>query len=107
MTALGTDAAHKAILANVAVLKGDMLRLDISIPNFGPQGGTNAPAAFPNGRRPADDVIDTLLFLVTNGGVTTGDNVNTNDVPFRNTFPFFAGSHQPLASGVIDDNTRN
>ena len=107
LTALGTDAAHQAILANVAVLKGDMLRLDISIPNFGPQGGTNAPAAFPNGRRPADDVIDTLLFLVTNGGVTTGDNVNTNDVPFRNTFPFFAGSHQPLASGVIDDNTRN
>jgi len=53
------------------------------------------------------DVIDTILFLVTNEGLTTGDHVNGNDVPFRDTFPFFAASHQPLDSGVIDDNTRN
>jgi len=33
--------------------------------------------------------------------------VNANDVPFRNSFPFFAPTHQPLDSGVIDDNTRN
>ena len=107
LTALGTDAAHIGILAGVAVSKGDMLRLDTSVANSGAQGGMNAGAGFPNGRRPTDDVIDTILFLVTNEGLTTGDHVNANDVPFRNTFPFFAPSHQPLDSGVIDDSTRN
>ena len=105
--ALGTDDAHIGILAGVAVTKGDMLRLDTSVANTGAQGGNNSGAGFPNGRRPTDDVIDTILFLVTNGGLTTGDNVNANDVAFRDAFPFFAPSHQPLASGVIDDNTRN
>ncbi len=107
LTALGTDATHIGILANVAVTKGDMLRLDTSLANSGAQGGNNAGAGFPNGRRPTDDVIDTILFLVTNGGLTTGDHVNANDVLFRDVFPFFAASHQPLDSGVIDDNTRN
>ena len=105
--ALGTDDAHVGILANVAVKKGDMLRLDTAVANSGPQGGTNSAAAFPNGRRPTDDVIDTILFLVTNGGLTTGDSVNANDVPFRDTFPFFAAPHQPLETGVVDDGTRN
>jgi hypothetical protein len=76
------------------------------VANSGPSGGTNAGAGFPNGRRPADDVVDTFLFLVTNGAITTGDNVNSNDVPFRNTFPFLASPQQPRASGT-DDNTRN
>ena len=107
LKALGTDDAHIGILAGVAVTRGDMLRLDTSKANAGPQGGTNAGAGFPNGRRPADDVIDTILFLVTNGGLTAGDHVNANDVPFRDTFPFFAAPHQPLDTGVIDDNTRN
>ena len=107
LTALGTDSTHINILAGVAVTHGDMLRLDTSIANTGSQGGTNAPAAFPNGRRPTDDVIDTIIFLVTNGGLTTGDNVNANDVPFRDTFPFFAAPNQPLDTGVIDDNPRN
>jgi hypothetical protein len=106
LKSLGTDSAHIGILAGVAVTKGDMLRLDTSILTSGPQGGTSAGAGFPNGRRPADDVIDTILFLVTNGGLTTGDHVDTNDVPFRDVFPFFAAPHQPLASGT-DDNTRN
>jgi hypothetical protein len=101
--ALGTDDAHVGILASVAVSHGDMLRLDTSIPNT----GANAQAAFPNGRRPADDVIDTLLFLITNETLTTGDHVNANDVPFRTQFPFFAAPHQPLDTGVVDDNTRN
>ena len=107
LKSLGTDDAHIGILANVAVVKGDMLRLDLSKANTGPQGGMNAGAGFPNGRRPTDDVIDTLLFLITNETLTTGDSVNANDVPFRDTFPFFAASHQPLDSGTIDDGTRN
>ena len=51
-------------------------------------------------------MIDTLLSLVTNGAVTK-DNVNANDVPLRDTFPFFGLAQQPRDAGVIDDNTRN
>ncbi len=107
LTALGTDQAHIGILANVAVAHGDMLRLDTSVPNIGLQGGTNTGAGFPNGRRPADDVIDTVLFLVTNEQLTTGDHVDANDVAFRDTFPFFAAAQQPFAPGTVDDRTRN
>jgi hypothetical protein len=98
LKAFGTNDANIAVLAGLAVTRGDILRLDTSAPNSGPQGGTNAAARFPNGRRPVDDVIDGTLFIVTNGS-PLGDNVNANDVPFRDTFPFLAPSHQPLASG--------
>lgn len=107
LKALGTDQAHIDILAQVAVTGGDQLRLDTSIPNTGAQGGNNTGAGFPNGRRPIDDVIDTVLLLVTNEALTTGDNVNANDVPFSDTFPFFAASQQPFPTGTVDDNTRN
>jgi len=107
LQSLGTDAAHIGILASVYVTRGDFLRLNTSIANSGPGGGTNAGAGFPNGRRPPDDVVDTFLFLVTNGTITTGDNVNANDVPLRNTFPFLAPPQQPRTPGTIDDNTRN
>jgi hypothetical protein len=107
LTALGTDMTHIGILAGVAVNNGDMLRLDLNVANTGSEGGTSVGGGFPNGRRPADDVIDTILFLVTNEALTTGDHVDANDVVFRDTFPFFAAPHQPLDTGVIDDNTRN
>lgn len=106
LQALGTNATNIGILASVYVVRGDMLRLDTSKPNSGPGGGNNAGAGFPNGRRPSDDVVDLFLNLATNGVITTGDNVNANDVPFRDTFPFFAAPQQPRASGT-DDNTRN
>jgi hypothetical protein len=54
-----------------------------------------------------DDVIDTVLFLVTNEGLTTGDHVNASDILPNNSFPFVAPSQQPRDPGVIDDNTRN
>ncbi|HZK82051.1 MAG TPA: DUF4331 family protein, partial [Humisphaera sp.] len=78
LTSLGTDAAHIGILASVAVTKGDYLRLDLTQPNTGPNGGTNTEARYPNGRRLADDTIDIILTLVANGtpapnnGVATG-----------------------------------
>ncbi|HLF83429.1 MAG TPA: DUF4331 family protein [Blastocatellia bacterium] len=106
LQALGTNATNIGILASVFVTRGDMLRLNTSVANSGPGGGNNAGAGFPNGRRPVDDVVDTFLFLATNGGITTGDNANTNDVAFRDTFPFLAAPQQPRASGT-DDNTRN
>jgi hypothetical protein len=61
----------------------------------------------PNGRRLRDDVIDTILNVVTNGVITTGDNVNSNqDRNLRDAFPFVARTHQPFAFGT-DDRTRN
>lgn len=107
LVALGTDQAHIDILADVAVTHGDYLRLNTATANTGPQGGTNDGAGFPNGRRPADDVVDTFIFLLTNEVRTTGDHVDANDVPFRDVFPFFAASRQPLEAEILDDNTRN
>lgn len=103
---LQTDDTSIAILARLAVTNGDMLRLDLSIPNTGPGGGDNAGAGFPNGRRPGDDVIDTIVTLINNR-IPLGDNVNSNDVPLRNNFPFFAPPTQPFPQGTIDDRTRN
>jgi len=104
---LGTSQANINVLAQVAVQKGDLLRLDLGKANSGPGGGNNAAAAYPNGRRLGDDTIDTILTIVTNGAITTGDNVNANDVPLRDTFPFFAPPQQPSPPGTTDDRTRN
>lgn len=102
---LGTNDTNIGILASVAVLNGDFLRLNLGMPNTGPGGGNSAGAGFPNGRRVSDDVVDTLLFFIANQN-KLGDNVNGNDVPYRNQFPFFGVAQQPRDSGV-DDNTRN
>jgi hypothetical protein len=105
LTALGTNAANIQILADVAITRGDFLRLNLNTANSGAGGGTNAGAGFPNGRRLADDTVDTLLFFIANQNVVR-DNVNANDVPLRNTFPFFGAPQQPREGGT-DDNTRN
>ena len=101
-----------------------MLRLKFSVPNSGPGGGTNPEGGFPNGRRPQDDVIDTIVTIINNcqaiaitaspgadcqQGLVVGvvDGAGPNDVAFLDTFPFFAPPQQPRQSGVIDDNTRN
>jgi hypothetical protein len=107
LTALGTSQANINLLAGIAVTRGDLLRLDLTMPNTGDGGGTNAAASFPNGRRLADDVIDIILGIVTNGAVTTGDNVDANEKPFQNAFPFLALPNQPFAPGTLDDGTRN
>jgi hypothetical protein len=106
LTALGTNEANIGVLASVAVTNGDIQRIDLSIPNTGTGGGSNPEAAFPNGRRLQDDVIDTILTIVANG-TDLGDSVDTNDLTFRDTFQFFAPPHQPRAAGTADDNTRN
>jgi hypothetical protein len=106
LKALGTNDTNIGILASVAVTKGDFLHLDTKVANSGTGGGNNAGAGFPNGRRLQDDVIDTILFFVANQNAL-GDSVNSNDVAFRNAFPFLAPPQQPRAPGTIDDNTRN
>jgi hypothetical protein len=97
-----TDATSIAIFEDLLVKRGDFLRLDLTIPNT----GTNSQAAFPNGRRLTDDVVDILNFLINNRQPLP-DNANGNDVPFRSNFPFLAPAHQPRVLGTIDDSTRN
>jgi hypothetical protein len=110
LQALGTNPTNIGILANVAVVHGDYLRLDLSVPNtsvgFGERVTTPGYTGFPNGRRPGDDTIDDLLFFIANQ-TPIGDGVDSNDVPLGSSFPFFAPPQQPRATGVIDDNTRN
>src|SRR5262249_32737454 len=106
LTKLGTDQSHIGILANVAVVHGDFLRLDTSLANTGPGGGNNARAGFPNGRRLADDTIDTILTIIANGAAL-GDNVNASDMPLRDAFPYLAPPQQPRVPGTLDDGTRN
>lgn len=107
LQALQITPAFINTLAAVAVNKGDYLRLNTATPNTGSEGGKNAAAAFPNGRRPNDDVIDTIVTLVNNG-VFQGDAVDDNEVPMRDTFPFFAPPHMPFPPEAgADDLTRN
>lgn len=100
LTAAGTDAAHMAMLAKMTIDTGDFLRLDLSVPNRGPQGGNNRDGGFGKmgGRRLVDDVMD-MTFTLINNGVPLGDRVNRNEVAFRNRFPFVADPHQPFPPG--------
>jgi len=114
LTALGTNATNINILAGVVVAHGDLLRLNLNVPNSSLGAGeeiysTVGYSGFPNGRRPGDDVVDTLLFFVANqppGGLS--DNANVNEVPFGAAFPFFPPPHQPrTAAAGAEDHTRN
>lgn len=120
---LGAPIAATPTLAKIAILQGDFLRLNVTLNNTGDGGGNNAGSGFPNGRRLRDDVIDTYLFLLSNGAITPqapgtpgGDNVIGNDVTLQNVFPFLAPSQQPRPrvpadpaqpDTNVDDNTRN
>jgi hypothetical protein len=110
LQSLGTDATSIGILAQIAVTRGDFVRVDLTIPNTNvgqpdAQGNRDA-AGFPNGRRFGDDVVDTELFLINNRQPLS-DNANLPDVPYRTVFPYIAPPHQPFAPGTIDDRTRN
>ncbi len=105
---LATDDAHINAILDVIQRKGDILRLDLRVPNFGPQGGNNPSGGFANGggRRLVDDVVDGVFTLINNGVLLT-DFVNGNEVPFRDVFPFVADPTQPFPPGQDpDDHTR-
>jgi hypothetical protein len=87
------------------VVPSSQLRLNTAIaPSNNPSrlgilGGDNA--GFPNGRRPADDVVDIELRALAGGTPLTpdfnhppnnqlGDGVDGNDVPLRQSFPYLA-----------------
>ncbi len=105
---LGTDDTHIAMLAKAAVEKGDILRLDLTVPNKGAGGGNNKDGGYGKmgGRRLQDDVVD-MTFTIINNGKPLGDKVNGNEVAFLNAFPFVAKPHQPFPPGSgADDRTR-
>ena len=95
----------------------ELLRLDISVEPtplesqnpFTALGTPPDPAGWPNGRRPIDDVTDVAVRVV--GGTnfaTASDNVNANDRPLPNTFPFlstpwdgFSRIHQNPTPGTV------
>ena len=52
------------------------------------------PTAFPNGRRPQDDVITAELGLIFGSNAALNDDhVDANDKAFLTTFPYLAGPH--------------
>ncbi len=79
LTLLGNDGMTAAALTDV--LLPDILTLNV-----------DQPAAYLNGRAPADDVIDASLGLLT-GGAIASDCVDANDVPFSDTFPYLGAAH--------------
>jgi hypothetical protein len=112
LRALGTNDTNIGILASVAVTNGDQLRLNLNTANatLGHNEQVHSTAnyaGFPNGRRPNDDVVDTILFFVANQQPVT-DNVNVNEKGANNTFPFFPAPHQPRPNAAgAEDQTRN
>ncbi|MDQ2731108.1 MAG: DUF4331 domain-containing protein [Armatimonadota bacterium] len=104
---LTTDDAHINMILDKVQRKGDILRVMLNVPNSGPQGGNNTGGGFPmSGRRLTDDVVDATFTLINNG-VHLGDNVDANQVPFRDTFPFVHDPIQPFPPGSgPDDQTR-
>jgi uncharacterized repeat protein (TIGR01451 family) len=105
---VGNPATPLGLLAKLAVLDGDILRIDTSL------SYANPGAHFPNGRRVEDDVVATLLSVIasnmTPGDVSLDDNVTENDVdfpqeidnPMVDSFPFLGLPHQPLPAGATD-----
>lgn len=59
---------------------------------------TSIPAGWPNGRRVGDDVVDIALLAIANepgasSFIALNDNVNGNDVPYHQVFPYVATPH--------------
>ena len=91
----------------------DLLRLNTAVAptpmasrsRLGLIGGDGA--GFPNGRRVSDDVTDIALRVVVGGVLVQGfnifpnnalgDGVNSNDVPYQETFPYVAWAHGGLS----------
>ncbi len=100
LTVIGTDEAHQKMVLDAAVTHGDYLLLDVTIPNSGPEGGTNPGGGFlKNGGRRLADIVPTEAFTLLNNGKYLTDHVLKNDLPFRSEFPFVADPHQPLPPG--------
>lgn len=104
---LGTNRDNIHALLNVIQVRGDILRLNLTVPNNGPGGGNNADGgpAHMGGRRLQDDVFD-ATFLIINNGQPLGDFVDRNDFLFGDTFPFVAPQVMPNPDGINNRDTR-
>lgn len=104
---LGTNASFQQKVLGIIQKKGDILRVDLNVPNTGPGGGTNANGGFANGggRRLQDDVVD-IVFTLLHNGIPTTDLVNNNPLPFRDEFPFAHDPYQPFPAGTVSDYTQ-
>ena len=103
----GTDDAHIASLLKLIQKNGDILRLNLKVPNTGPGGGTNRNGGFMhNGGRRLQDDVATITFTAVNNGKYLTDNVYHDEQPFRDTFPFVADPNQPFPPGHEPDNTQ-
>src|SRR5438445_665672 len=82
----------------------ELLRIDLRVPptpfaaqrRMGPLAGPADPAAWPNGRRPKDDVTDIAIRVV--GGpnyiaARPSERLNANDAALSDHFPFLASPH--------------
>ncbi len=103
----GTNEANIALLLNMIQVRGDILRLDLRVPNTGPGGGNNPDGGPANmgGRRLQDDVAD-ATFTIINNNQPLGDFVDRNDFEFGNTFPFVAPQVMPNPNGINNVDTR-
>jgi hypothetical protein len=75
------------ILSPNGTTPADLLRINIA------QGQTYEQSGFPNGRRLADDVTDTLLTVLCNNDQPIGDAVDANDLAFLDSMPYLASPH--------------
>lgn len=93
----------------------DLLRLNTGVPptpaasrsRLGLLAGDGA--GFPNGRRVSDDVTDIALRVVAGilvdpvkYGLLLGDGVNTNDVPYQETFPYVGWAQSGYSARHVD-----
>ncbi len=103
----GTNETNRDMLLNMIQVNGDLIRLDLTVPNTGPGGGnnTNGGPANMGGRRLGDDVADATFTLINNGQ-PLGDFVDRNDFVFGNSFPFVAPQTMPNPNGINSRDTR-
>jgi len=103
----GTNSTSQNMLLNMIQVNGDLLRMDLRVPNTGPGGGnnTNGGPANMGGRRLGDDVVDATFTLINNG-MPLGDFVDRNEFVFGDVFPFVAPQVMPNPNGINSRDTR-
>jgi uncharacterized protein DUF4331 len=99
----GTSASNIATILDQIQVNGDILRINLTVPNTGPEGGNNPDGGFAHqgGRRLLDDVVD-LTFTAIHNGIFATDFVDRPDKPLQNSFPFVALPYQPFRQGQND-----
>ena len=99
----GTNDSNIAAVLDQIQVNGDILRINLTVPNRGTEGGNNPDGGFAHqgGRRLLDDVVD-ITFTNLHNGIFTTDFVDRPDKPLQNSFPFVALPYQPFLPGQND-----